>query len=112
MKFFIKDFFSKGANPQFPTDLVKFTEKIINGKLRFLGNMRYCHFSSRGVFRALKTSKTKLFVKITSKNSEISITIENDKIYYSSVKRPISAKIYLFKVATQTIERDVNYVQS
>ena len=31
MKFSIKDFFSK----QFPADLVKFTEEILNGKLHF-----------------------------------------------------------------------------
>ena len=37
MKFSIKDFFSKfWPNPQFPADLVTFTEEILNGKLHFL----------------------------------------------------------------------------
>ena len=39
MKFSIKDFFSKydqWPNPQFPADLVTFTEKILNGNLHFL----------------------------------------------------------------------------
>ena len=35
MKFSIKDFFSK-CGPQFPADLVAFTEVILNGKLHFL----------------------------------------------------------------------------
>ena len=33
MKFFNKDFFR--PNPQFPVDLVTFTEEILNGKLHF-----------------------------------------------------------------------------
>ena len=37
MKFSIKDFFSKcDPSPQFPADLVTFTEDILNGKLHFL----------------------------------------------------------------------------
>ena len=37
MKFSIKDFFSKcDPDPQFPADLVTFTDKILNGKLQFL----------------------------------------------------------------------------
>ena len=36
MKFSIMDFFSKCD--QFPADLVKFTEEILDGKLRFLCN--------------------------------------------------------------------------
>ena len=39
MMFSIKDFFSKCdqiRNPQFPADLVTFTEEILNGKRHFL----------------------------------------------------------------------------
>ena len=37
MKFSIKDSFSKcDQNPQFPAELVTFTEEILNGKLHFL----------------------------------------------------------------------------
>ena len=37
MKSSIKDFFSKCDQiPQFPTDLITFTEEILNGKLHFV----------------------------------------------------------------------------
>ena len=37
MKLFIKDFFSKcDQMPQFPADLVTFTEEILNGKIHIL----------------------------------------------------------------------------
>ena len=32
------------SNPQFPTDLVKFTEEIFNGKLHFLSNGELLNF--------------------------------------------------------------------
>ena len=43
MRFSIKDFFSKCDRPnlQIPTDLVTFTEEILNGKLHFLGSDIY-----------------------------------------------------------------------
>ena len=38
LKFSIRDFFSKcNQSPQFPADLVIFTEEIFNGKLLFCG---------------------------------------------------------------------------
>ena len=36
MKFFVSISSVNGANPQFPVDLVLFTEEILNGKLHFL----------------------------------------------------------------------------
>ena len=41
IKFSIKDFFSKcDQNPQFPADLVTFTEEILNGNCYFLCSVR------------------------------------------------------------------------
>ena len=38
VNFTIKDFFSKWLNPQFPVDLITFTDKILNRKFHFLCN--------------------------------------------------------------------------
>ena len=59
MKFFIKDFFSKcdqirRPNPQFPADLVTFTEQTLNGKLHLL-----CSRTPRAPHRHLDTQSTR-----------------------------------------------------
>ena len=64
MKFTIKVFFSKCGHPQFPADLVTFTEEILNGKLHFLYSDIY-EESPPQIFDRTRSSHQRCFVKKT-----------------------------------------------
>ena len=60
MKFSIKDFLSKWDQIQFPADLVKFTEEILNGKLHFLSS------ASDENYHNIRVLNNKIFMKKNS----------------------------------------------
>ena len=55
-------------NPQFPANLVKFTEEIVNGKLHFLYSEKKCKEKTKAV--AQMCSVKKVFLEISQNLQE------------------------------------------